>query len=54
MKDYISLLQANEIRSTKKYLQYKYDYDSQTNSEFAHNCKEWNRLYQHQTSTANK
>lgn len=28
-----------------RYLQYKYDYDSQTNSVFAHNCKEQNNLY---------
>lgn len=43
----------NQITSTNKYLQYKYDYDSQTNSVFAHNCKEWNDLYQKtlQTST---
>lgn len=32
-------LQINQISNTNKYLQYKYDYDSQTNSVFAHNCK---------------
>lgn len=26
--------------STNEHLQYKHDYDSQTNSEFAHNCRE--------------
>lgn len=32
--------QIDQITKTNKYLQYKYDYDSQTNSVFEHNCKE--------------
>ena len=45
MKELALPPQINQIENTDKYLQYKYDYDSQTNSVFAHNCKEWNRLY---------
>lgn len=37
--------QVIQITSTNLiYLLYKYDYDSQTNSEFEHNCKEWSTL----------
>lgn len=32
-------LQIKQIANTNRYLRYKYDYDSQTNSVFAHNCK---------------